>query len=271
MGFSLLNYTALTAGASVDLDMTALTDQDFSIRNGHYIFTEQYQLLAHSLHGVTVTRGNVQVPHWNAIGRLNIWPVNRLLLIPSPPQVAWLRQAPPWIPQNEEYTVKVTTTGAAEQDTYMMWVATNAFNANIPANQLIIPVRFTAAPTLVANAWSAAVALTMEQSLRGGTYAVVGAQVQCPSGLAFRLIFPKYKLAYGNRKLRPGWITQQSLGDLEEATMQINPFVFGEWGRFFTFEQPQIEFNGSTAGAQTAEGRLWLAYLGESDLTGMAV
>lgn len=265
MGFALLGYQVATGGSVTDLDMTAIVDSDFSQRNSHYIFTEHYRLLAHAAFGANLTRLNVQVPTWNAIGRFNLWPFNKSADIPSPPQIGWLRQAMPDIPINEEYTVKVTDS-ASETPDYFMWLATQDWSANLPAYKLLIPVRVTATVTIVAHAWSALGALTFEQSLRGGTYAVCGAQFQGTHMTAFRLVFPKYRL-YNGRKLRPGSLAQNAIGDLEESAIYNNPFVWGEWGRFFTFEQPQLEITGNTAGSTTIEGRLWLAYLGDTDMT----
>ena len=265
MGFALLAYSDTTGGSVTDHDMVAAVDSDFSQRNSHYIFTEKYRLMAACYLGASVTRVNVQVPTWNAISRFNLWPLNKSADVPSPPQVCWFRDMMPDIPTNEEFTVK-NTSAASEVDDLFLWLATTDWSANIPPGKLVIPVRVTATITIVAHAWSALGALTFEQSLRGGTYAVVGAEFQGTHMTAFRVVFPKYKL-YGGRKLRPGWIAQNAVGDLEEASMQINPYRLGEWGRFFTFEPPQLEIWGNTAGSTTIEGRLWLVFLGEQDQT----
>lgn len=270
MGFGMLAYNVATGGSVTDFDMTAYTDSDFSQRNNHYIFTENYRLMAHGAFGANLTRLNVSVPQWNALSKFNLWPLTKSADIPSSPLLQWFPGAMPVIPQNEEYAVKVTDS-ASETPYYFMWIVTDNWNMNLPAYKLIIPVRVTASITIVANAWSLLGALTFEQSLRGGTYAVVGAQFQGTHMMAFRLVFPKYQLAYGKRKLRPGALAQNAIGDEPEQASYMNPYLFGEWGRFFTFEQPQLEILGNTAGATTIEGRLWLAYLGEQDLTGQGM
>lgn len=264
--FTMLPYTALTAGASTDLDMTFVTDPEFTGRNNHLLLTEDYQLLATWLQGVTVTRANIQVPLFNMYARFNLWPPNRSATIPSPPQVQWFDAIPVVFPRYEEVTIKVTTTGAAEQDTVFMWLAKPPLMLNLPASQIPFPlvIRATAAVTLVANNWSALAGLTFEQTLKGGTYAVCGAQVQCPNGQAFRLVFPRAPMN-GNRKMRPGWLCSNALGDLVEDRILKNPYALGEWGRFWTVELPQIEVYGTTAGAQTAEVRLWLIKLSDTD------
>jgi hypothetical protein len=264
--FTVLPYTVLTAGASTDLDMTFVSDAEFTGINNHARFTEEYQLLAAYVGGVTVTRANVQTPQYNAYSRFNLWPLNRSLNIPNPPQTMWLDKTPVMLPRFEEITVKVTTTGVAEQDNVFLWLAKAPWNVNLPPSQIPFPLvaRATSAVTLIANAWSALTALTFEQTLKGGTYSVIGASCQCANGQLFRLVFPRSFTA-GTRKMRPGWLCNQALGDQDEARVRENPFCLGEWGRFWSVEMPQLEVYGSAAGAQTAELRLWLAKLSDTD------
>ena len=189
MGFAVLPYTFATGGSVTDADVAAVADPDFSTRNSHFIFTEQFRLAAAAVFAPNVSRVNVQVPTWNAIGRFNVWPLNKSANVPSPPQICWLRQQMPSIPTNEEVTIKATDT-ASEQLTVFLWIVTNDWTANLPSGKLMIPIRVTASPTLVTNGWSALNALTFEQSLRGGTYAVCGAQFVGSGLLLVRIIFP---------------------------------------------------------------------------------
>jgi hypothetical protein len=138
--FTVLPYTVLTAGASTDLDMTFVSDAEFTGINNHARFTEEYQLLAAYVGGVTVTRANVQTPQYNAYSRFNLWPLNRSLNIPNPPQVMWLDKTPVMLPRFEEITVKITTTGAAEQDNVFLWLAKAPFNVNLPPSQIPFPL-----------------------------------------------------------------------------------------------------------------------------------
>lgn len=243
--------------------MSAVTDPDYSQRNNHYIFTEDYQLGAAYASGANITRANYQPPTWNAIGRFNIWPVNKSADIPSPPQMDWWMNQGPMIPRNEEFQIKVTDS-ASETPDVLVWLLPKTWNANLPAGSLIINVRVTATVTIVAHNWSAIGALTFEQSLRGGVYAVVGAAWQGTHLMCVRLVFPRATL-YNGRKMRPGVLAQNAIGDLLDSRMHNNPFIWGEHGRFHTFEPPQIDIYGNTAGSTSIEGRLWLVYLGSGD------
>lgn len=265
MGFAVLDYnlTAAAAGAT-NSDMTAVSDADFSQRNSHYIFTERYNMLGVSLVGASVIRGRFQVPTWNAIGEFTLFNANRGLQPPSNCQVDWYIPAPLPVPLNEEFQIQASNNlgAATEQENAILWLATQDWSMNLPRGVMPICVRATAAITPTINVWSGPSAITLIQSLRGGVYAVVGATMQGTNAAAFRIIFPRYRLYHG-RKLRPGGLIQNALGDV--VNNQMHPWIMGlgEWGRFHTFELPQVEVLGTTAGAITYQIFLWLIFMGE--------
>lgn len=264
MGFTCLPYLLATGGAVTDTAMVAVTDPEFSNRSSHFIFTEQYKLKCHLFMGANGTRCNIDVPTWNAISKQNVWPIALSSAnVLSPPRVSWLADVNPLIPVNEEYIPRATDT-ASENAVYVMWPFTPGHDRNIPGNKAIITVRATASITQVANGWSTAASLTFESNLRGGIYSIIGAEVVGAASLLFRLIFPRSRL-YRGRRLRPGWLCQQAIGDLPDTRFLIDPYYFGEWGRFHTFEPPQIEvYTAAASSTVTHEIRLYLAFLGES-------
>ena len=264
MAFTVLPYTTTFVGAATFQDMAAATDADFTQRNTHYTFTEQYQLLYDYWNGVDVTDGRYQVPTWNAIGQFAAWPLDLGTNVPqSPPRLFRYVDYPPQIPMNEEFQMQ-TTASAASQATGAVIVGTTDWNANIPRGKTRIRVKATAAVASLSLAWSGPNPFTLAASLRGGVYAVVGAALQCATyGLLFRLIFPRTKLYHG-RKLRPGWICNNALGDLDAAIVAASPCHLGVWGYFHTFELPSFEFWGNAAHAATQILILDLVYLGES-------
>jgi len=269
MGFHLLAFTGTPGINASNFDLTAASDPEISQRNGHYIFTEQYQLLAGAHFEVSALRASLLAPTWNQYTRFNLWPVNRSLTTPSNPQADFWVIRPPLIPQNEEFQAQVSNNlgAATEQANVFLWMGTQNWNQNLPAGKMPVPLmevrlNFTT-PALTANQWSGLGAVTFEQSLRGGTYAVVGVQAQGAGISAVRLVFPRAPV-YHNRKLRPGTLVSQSVGDIPLSLGPYNPFVFGEWGRFSTFEPPQTEWWGTSGGAIAVEVRLWLVWLTES-------
>lgn len=262
MGWTVLPYEIATGGSVTDLDMSAVADPEFAPRNSHFIFTEDYKLMGAVAMGATITRANIQIPTLNAYGRFNVWPLMiSSAKVLSPPRVMWLYPNGPAIPKNEEFTVKVTD-GASENAAALMFIQTPGHTRNLPNTDVLIPVRATSTITQVANGWSAQSALTMEQTLRGGVYSIIAAEAVGVNSLLFRFNFPTAR-NYKGRKIRPGWLCQDVIGDLPETRMHIDPFYLGEWGRFHSFELPQVEiYTVAASGSVAHEFRLWLAYVG---------
>jgi hypothetical protein len=145
-----------------------------------------------------------------------------------------------------------------------LWIATPGHTRQIPSGFPIQVEATTAAFTPTAFAWSGPQPMILNQSLRGGVYAVIGASLQFAADtLYFRIIFPRSPMQFG-RKLRPGRLAQNAIGDQEPVTQQVNRFHLGVWGAFHTFEFPQVETFNVVAAATTPIIRLWLIYLGES-------
>lgn len=265
--FHILANTIATGGSVTDKDTPAAVDSEISQRNSHYILTEQYDLLAAALFGATITRANISVPTWNQVTKFNVWPPNRNVAIPSPPQLDTWFDYPPPLPMNEEIIAQITDT-ASEQATMFSWIAPHGnWTMNLPKGKGPLPIFearvFFTASSITQNLWSGLQNITFEQSLRGGTYAVVGCEVQGTNLLAFRLVFPRAPI-WHNRKLRPGGLCTTAIGDLMSYNLPKRQFSWGEWGRFSTFELPQMEFWINTTGTPAIECRLWLVWLSDS-------
>jgi hypothetical protein len=260
------NDTAAAAGAT-NADFTAANDPDFTVRNGHYIFTEQYQLLRATTIETSAIRGRFQAPSWNAIGEFSTAQVNRSATVPSNYQSDWYGPLGPMIPMNEEFQVQVSNNlgAATEVGTVIIDIAPMNWNQNLPAVppgslSLITRASFTLTPT--ANVWSGGQQLTFSQALRGGVYAVTDCQVQGTNAAAWRLIFPRTKL-YNGRKLRPGGLIQNAIGDVTPQVPPLGREFMGVLGYFHTFELPQVDIFGLTAGAITYQVFLNVTYLGQ--------
>lgn len=266
MGWAALAYSAGAAAAgATNTDFTAATDPDFTQRNGHYVFTEQYDAACFASVGASLTRGRIQVPTWNAIGEFNLWGANRAATPPANPSLDDLYNIMNPVPQNEEFQIQWSNNlgAATEQEQTLMILRTSDWSANIPNGRLPIRARFSFTVTPTVNAWSGPQGLTLSSQLRGGVYAWAGAECQGGNAAFFRIIFPRYRLYHG-RKLRPGWLTQAAVGNTTFAYGLTHGLRFmGEWGRFHTFELPQAEVFGVTAAATTYQLFADLVYLGE--------
>jgi hypothetical protein len=262
MMFATLVYN-IASDATGTNDLLAATDPEFSQRNSHYIFTEDFRLLATGLFGAHVIRGRYQVPTWNAIGEDTIFNSNRGLEPVSNSQLDWYVDNPKPIPKNEEFQVQtVDSGGGTEIENAVLWIGSADWSPTLPRGVLPIVVRATGTTTWALNGWTALAQLTLSQSLRGGVYSVLGAILQADDALAFRLVFPRQRM-YMGRRLRPGWYCQNAVGDVVGLHTLPESSRLGEWGRFHTFELPQLEVFGTAADSTAWVLFMWCQFLGE--------
>lgn len=161
------------------------------------------------------------------------------------------------IPRQEELTVAVTQ-GAAGTGQGLLWVAPRSFNPAIPTRGERLITRATATIVAATEAtWSALATLTFTRDLQGGVYSVIGAYLVAANAVGFRLYFPTGPL-WSGRRMRPGGLVQNAVNSIP---CRLNSGILGEWGRFWTFEPPQLQVFGDAAGG-TYELMLDLAYLG---------
>lgn len=265
--FHMLAYSGTSTTAAPNTDEPAVVDPIFSRRNNHYIFSEQYQLLAAFHHGVTPTACRLNCPTMNVLGRHQIWPLEASATIPDLPQIADYRDYPINIPVREEVAVETSCSAAGpEQNETFLWVAPMGWNRNLPRGQQRITVAATGAVAGVAASWSAAGALTFTENLRGGYYSLVGAQCFDAGTLAIRFLFP-HGAPVNNRQLRPGILCQEAIGN---SPLRDNMGGFGVLGAFDTDEPPQIEIFANATAASAQVIRLDLVFHGNSPPTSYA-
>lgn len=263
MFHTLIYEEALAAGAAGE-ELDAVVDDEFSRRNLHYIFGEDWSLIADYYQAVSAIRARWNLPFVNAIGRHNITQFHRSATVPTDPRLNDYRDYPIPFPQDEEWAVEGFNNLACgtENSTYIAWVAPHGWNRNLPRGEQRLTLRATAAVAGVAQSWSLLGPLAFESNIRGGIYAVVGCQMFDAGTLAGRLVFNRMPL-YQGRKCRPGFLSTEALGNT------LNPVFMGglgEWGRFDTFEPPQLQIYANATAASAQE--LWLdcVYLGRGRL-----
>jgi hypothetical protein len=213
MPFTILPYNVTGGVNDSNVDMTAAVDTEFSRRNNHYIFTRQFNLIGAFINGANMTRVRFNVPSWNAIGRQQIYPPHRSATVPSNPVLHDLRNNPVPIPQNEEIALEESNNlgAATEQENCALLIASPDWQMAGQAQGQLFDLRFTASVTGVAQAWSAPVAITMADNLKGGWYSVLGAQVQAAAFLYFR--FRPIRFAgYQGIKMLPGGLVPAGFG-----------------------------------------------------------
>lgn len=262
--FTVIAYSADLGAGGTGVDLPAVVDTQFPVRNNHFVFTEPYNLIHTVTALVNTNQARYNVPTWNVIGPNGILTGASTLLITtnSPVDPRW--EYPTKIPLNEEVAIQVDTLAASGgfRSYALLWIATPNHSRRLPQGIHRLQMFFdlgNLTPTV--GVWNTPIAIPLPPSLRGGVYAVIGCSVANAEAAAARLIFPEGP-TYQGRKLRPGIIPMTaSTGDLS----RLQPYwqnYFGEWGRFHTFNPPEIEFLGEVAAAFLVQGWLDLVYLG---------
>lgn len=269
--FHLAAYRAvLGAAVQTNADVAAIADAVLTSRNSHYIYSDDFRLMLAYALSATLTSARLNAPTVNAFARHHIWPFDSTgvepAVIPDEPALADYRNAPIKLPQSEEVAWEVTdTAGTAEAFTILNWLATPDHRVGyVPPGiqRLTIKCSYTIASVL--SVWSGPGAITFAENLRGGWYSVVAAFVEDPNTLAFRLLFPRAR-SYDGRILRPGSLAQNAY--VRRPARQIMDGL-GVWGKFNSYEPPQVEILAATSAAHTGDLQLDLVYHGDNEPQG---
>ncbi len=258
--FHLSAYSELVPTGTGFTDVAAVIDQSITSRNDHLIFTTPYNLLMSYGMGTALDQARLNVPTLNAVARPQLFPFNQAATVPSRPALQDMREYPMPLPINEEIAIEAAHADAGDvQLTFLLWLTQGQLSRNLPRGLARLTVGFTASAAGTAFAWGALANLTFNENLRGGMYAVVGCQVFDAGCLAYRLWFPNGNEQNG-RRFFPGGLGLQAIGNVPEEAFSGN---MGEWGRFNSFEPPQIQVFNTTTAASAQVGKMDLIYLGE--------
>jgi hypothetical protein len=264
---SVLGYANL-ANAALLTDAPAITtnETNFTARNGHWIFTEQYDLCAAFVAGATLTQAQFFDATYNATNIPQIYGANIGIVPATNPNTLDLRKQPWPVPMNEEFALQLSG-GAlgAEPDYGLIWITPSGSAPwmTAPPTPTVGAPRIYAAITvtvpLTAGVWSPFVTINFVNTLKGGVYQVNGAYWIVPTCLAFRHNFPKAPL-YQGRKLTPGGLVENAYGNVP---LKQGIDWMGMHGIFNYFEPFQVALLGTTAAAgATYNGIADMTYLG---------
>jgi hypothetical protein len=235
----LLAFTKLDSAAATNEDIPGVTDGWATLTNNHYILQRPMDILAAYHQNAGATNARINTPKFRSVNIPSVQPVN---VSGAPVNVPPLVYFPPTklnIRAIDEIAWEASNSGAGGvRATAGLWLWDG--NATVPAGDLYT-VRATATITGVTGAWANG-ALTFDQSLPAGTFAVVGMDAIGANGVFARLIFQ-------TGGVRPGCIMRPAV------TNYMWPFFrmgnCGEWGRFANTAAPLLEV--FVTGAQTAQ------------------
>jgi hypothetical protein len=268
--FHLASYQSTTGAAIVLQNLGMVADGMVAQGSTGYRLTDPFNLLAAYAHAVAITQAEIRSPTLDAVGRFNVFPFDTSLNIPSNPNIVDYRAVKPALPLYEDLNFAVSDTQAAgEQIVAHEWWGTPGWNqdymslvSQMGGSDTYIGRRYTLNSTTTLNkglmSWGADVALTFEQTPRGGIYAVIGGVCVAAACSAWRINFPKQP-PYNGRKMQPGDLVQQAAGNVPH---KLGPLAWGVWGVFHTWELPFASLFGFAAGTVAINLNLEVVYLG---------
>jgi hypothetical protein len=266
--------SANNQAAGVVADTVAVVDNQFSVRNNHYIFTDQYELVGAAALGASLTAAQIDSPTIDATNPMQIYPLNAAALSWSTnPNILDLRDAPIQIPTNEEVKFQIAGgAGGAEADFGVLFLRyrgpgdiTYPIMPGTLANPRFIAI-FTVTLVHTIGTWSAFGAMTFTNQLRGGAYKVNALQMINAKAILGRVLFVKQPPVAG-RRVYPCFLTDTTYGNVP---FDRRPTWLGGLGIFNQFELPQIScFATATQGSATYTGYADLTYMGATNADSM--
>lgn len=256
------NNTAMGVNAA-NTQLAAVPDPEFSNRGttGAFILSEDYDLIWSAIFATSFTDARFDVPSINQIARHHFFPGNRAAVISSNPNVQDMRSMPLQLPKLEQLIVQASNNlgSSTEVCTHFMAIAPRGQSIGLGGGQRRLQLRFTASVTGVAAAWSSLGNLVFDENLRSGWYRIVGCNIFDAGTLAFRFVFSRPDI-YQGRKMRPGGLAMEALANIPWLPQMGG---LGSWGRFHSFEPPQLEIFANASASSAQVGIMDVIYEGE--------
>jgi hypothetical protein len=228
--FHLFGFTE-SQDSAVLVPVTALADPSMTVSGDNVQIPDYASLLiGYAGIGVNITRAQLQSPSLRRTVNPEIRPLIVATEPNSPPGLIMFPDAPITLDAGEQIQAYVAEDAAgAAQSTVLVWLADGAIT---PVQGEIFSIRVTNASTLVVYTWTNG-ALTFDQVLPVGTYAIVGARFESAGLLAFRFLFQ-------GSTPRPGGLGVDAASDLEYWGQRNG--MWGVWGEFDSRTPPTVDF-----------------------------
>ena len=228
----------ISIGQTVDTDATPVTDSVFLVQNGHFVPQMDVKMYYAAAMSATLTRARFASPKTRQVTNPWIRPIIEAAVPPTNPNVR------SWIDSGfsfrglEEIQLLATSGLAMGNENFTALAAVGVGLEPAPQGDYY-PLRGTSTTAVTANKWTQ-VAVTWQDTLPAGTYAVVGLEHQSANAQAARLIFQ-------NQQFRPGSLSITSLSNRQNALLANRRL--GVYGRFLQTAMPLVEVlaNGADA------------------------
>ena len=242
MPFSLHGYTE-SQDSAVLVNVAALADQLIRVEGDNIIVPDLFRFLAgaYSL-GPNNTRSQLVAPSLRELANIELKPLDVGAEPASPPPFIDWRANPIPLDPSEFLTAQAAEDAVgASRVTILVWLADGPIVpfGGLAADVLarLRTVRYTNTTTLVANALTNG-ALTADQTIPAGRYAVVGMRAESAGLQAARLVFP-------GGGPRPGCIGADAVSDHFLSVFRVG--AFGVWGEFEHDQPPTVDFLSNSA------------------------
>jgi len=230
------------AGWSASVDqvtvaaLAALADPSLTVSGNNIQIPDFSSMLCGAFGiGVNLTRFQLQSPSLRRVINYEVAPLNYLATPMNPPHFSDFFQNPIQLDVSEQmqaYTAE-DGAGATRMNAFVLLGDGKVDQITDP----IFTVRVTAGTTLTAYAWTNS-AVTFDQVLPVGNYAIVGARFWSAGLLAFRFLLQ-------GQTPRPGGI-----GQIDNKTAVPNGQRYGGWGNWGVFNSttpPTVDFISGSA------------------------
>ena len=229
--FSLVGFTESQDSASL-VNVAALADPHIRVSGDDISVPAQISNVgAVYAIGASTTRAQLVSPSIRRRYPFEIIPVEAAAEPADPVKFLPFLQNPIALDPDESLNAQAAEGGAgANQSTVLVWLTDGPIQPVTGAE--IFTIRATNTSTLTAYAWTNG-ALTFNDTLPAGEYAVVGMQASSAGLLAARLVFSQYPW-------RPGVIAADTNTELGSPSFRFG--AMGEFGRFTHTTPPTVDF-----------------------------
>jgi hypothetical protein len=222
----------------VGLDATPIPDDIFTIQNGHFLPQYDLQFYGGYFGGSILSYVQLVTPTTRQISIPRLVPINAAVVPVTNPNMVDLRLNPLRLRAVEEISLLNTLGTNAGNQPFINVLFVGKSLDPIPQGD-ILTLHGTSTTAAVVNAWTS-LAITYDNTLPAGTYAIIGAQVQSTNAIAHRFIFK-------DQWLRPGFLSVSS------ATNRLNWDYYrgamGLLGTFTTTTYPTLQVLCASADA----------------------
>lgn len=217
--------------SAVLVPTAALADPSMTVSGDNISIPDYASMLIAAMGiGPNLTRAQLQSPALRRVLNYEIRPLNVGAEPLSPVPIDLFVNSPIQLDIDEQMQAYMSEDAAgASAGTILVWLADKAIE---PVEGEIFTVRVSNASTLVANTWTNG-ALTFDQVLPVGRYAIVGARFESAGLQAFRFLFQ-------GSTPRPGGVGCDAPADLEPKGQRFGGW--GVWGEFQSTNPPTVDF-----------------------------